>query len=138
MSATSFKSSITKSGPFFHGDPARTFRENAHELMTAVAREGAADVIGQLRSGEAGRRKIARLGDRVADHVAGELRRAPAGPKYSAVVFVRNRGYTKDEAVSMMAAASVLEGRLHAFRKTAGRISRARGVNMAELLKGIA
>lgn len=138
MAKTSFKTSITKDGPFFRHDPARTFRDNAHELMLAVVREGVADVVGQLRQGEAGRRPIAQIGDRVADHVAGELRRAPTGPKYSAAVFVRNRGYTKDEAISMMAAASVLEGRTHAFRKTAGRISRARGVNMAELTKGIA
>jgi hypothetical protein len=133
-----FKTSITKDGPFFHGDPAKTFRDNAHDLMLAVAREGAVDVRGQMRATEAGRRPIAQIGDRVADHVEGELRKAPSGSKYSAVVFVRNRGFTKNEAISLMAAASQVESQIHAFRKTSGRISRAKGVNMDELLKGIA
>jgi hypothetical protein len=132
-----FKTSIRKDGPFFHGDPAKTFGDNVHELMKAVAREGAKDVIGQLRQGEGGRRPISRLGDRVADHVVGEMRSFPPGPSYSATVFVANRGYSRREAVSLMAAASVLESRLHAFRKTAGRISRARGVNTDELFRGV-
>ena len=137
MARTTFRTSITKHGPFFRRDPARTFRENAHDMMEAVARVGAEDVIGQLRSGESGRAPIKRLGDRVSDHVAGELRRRPHGPNYTATVFVRNRGFTRKEAVSLMAAASSLESRVHAFRKTAGRISRDRGVNIDELLDGI-
>ena len=137
MARTSFRTRIVKTGPFFEHDPGKTFRQNAHEMMAAVAREGAADVRGQLASGNAGRRPIAELGDHVSDHVVGELRRRPSGPNYTAAVFVANRGFTRREAVSLMAAASVLEGRAHAFRKTAGRISRARAVNVDELLKGI-
>ena len=135
--AASFKTSLKKDGAFFDHDPAKTFRENAHELMTAVAREGAADVRGQLRVGNADRAPIRKLGDHVSDHVTGELRRSPSGPMYSAVVFVENRGYDRQKAVSLMAAASRVEGRVHAFRKTKGRISRVRGVNMDALLKGI-
>jgi hypothetical protein len=132
-----FKTSIRKDGPFFQADPAKTFATNVHDLMLAVAREGARDVIGQLRSGEGGRKPISRLGDRVTDHVTGEMRSFPPGPSYSATVFVANRGYSVREAVSLMAAASVLESRLHAFRKTAGRISRSRKVNMDGLFRGI-
>lgn len=132
-----FKTTIKKDGPFFHGDPAKTFRENAHNLMLSVASEGASDVIGQLKAGESNRRPIAALGDRVSDHVAGELRKTPAGPNYQAVVFVRNRGLSRKGAISLMAAASVVESKVHAFRKTKGRMARARAINSAELLKGL-
>ena len=132
-----FKTSIRKDGPFFHGDPAKTFRENAHDLMLAVAREGAADVRGQLAAGNSSRRPIARLGDHVSDHVEGELRKRPSGPNYQVTVFVRNRGLSVKDAVSLMAAASVVESKVHAFRKSKGRMARARAVNSAELLKGL-
>lgn len=134
---SAFRTTITKDGPFFHGDPAKTWRHNAHDLMLAVAREGAADVIGQLRVGNAGRRPIRLLGDHVSDHVVGELRRAPVGPNYRAITFVRNRGFTQAEAISLMAAASSVESRIHAFRKSKGRMARARAINSAELLKGL-
>jgi len=134
---TSFRTSIRKTGPFFRNDPGRTFAQNAHSMMLGVAREGAADVRGQLAAGNASRAPIAELGDHVSDHVAGELRRRPQGPNYTAAVFVANRGFTRKEAKSLMAAASTLEGRQHAFRKTAGRIARARSVNVDELLRGI-
>lgn len=134
---TTFKTSITKTGPFFRHDPAKTFRDNAHDLMLAIAEEGAKDIRGQLRQGEGDRRPIAAIGDRVSDHVEGELRRAPAGPNYRAVTFVRNRGYTRKEATSLMAAAAELETTIHAFRKTKGRMARARAIHNAELLKGL-
>jgi len=132
-----FKTSIKSTGPFFHGDPAKTFAGNVHEMMLALAREGRADVVGQLEQGQGGRPVVRLLKDRVADHVVGELRRAPPGSKYSAVIFIRNHGFSKPEAVSLMAAASVLEGKIHAFRKTAGRLMRSRAANAAELTKGL-
>lgn len=135
--AAKWKTSIRKDGPFFRRDPEKTFRGNAHEMMKAVARVGAEDVRGQMRVGEANRAPIRALGDRVSDHVGGELRRYPAGSPYSAVVFVVNRGFSRDDAISMMAAASRVESQTHAFRKTAGRISRSRAVNVEQLLKGL-
>ena len=135
--AAKFKTSITMKGPFFDHDPADTFRGNVHRMMVALAREGQRDVRGQLQVGESGRAPIRKLGDRVSSHVYGELRRAPTGPGFTAVVLVRNRGLGKKEAVSMMAAASFLEGTIHPFRKTVGRIMRSRAVNAEELLKGL-
>lgn len=135
--AAKWKTSIRKDGPFFRNDPEKTFRKNAHEMMLAVARVGVDDVRGQMRAGEADRAPIRALGDRVSDHVGGELRRYPSGRPYSAVVFVVNRGLGRAEAISLMAAASEVEGQTHAFRKTAGRISRSRAVNVEQLLKGL-
>jgi len=139
MAKTGFRTSIKKTGPFFRHDPGKTFRQNAHTMMLGVAREGAADVRGQMSSGNASRAPIKQLEpNHVSDHVYGELRKRPSGPNYTAAVFVRNKGFTRKEAQSLMAAASKVEGQTHAFRKTAGRISRARAVNVDELLKGIA
>lgn len=132
-----FKTTITTKGPFFDHDPAKTFMENVHTMMVALASEGAKDVHGQLRQGQGNRAPIRKLSDRVADHVGGELRKAPTGPGFSAVILVINRGLSKPEAISMMAAASFLEGTVHAFRKTQGRILRSRAVNHANLTKGI-
>lgn len=137
MGTAKFKTSIKQTGPFFDHDPAKTFAGNVHEMMSELAKQGREDVIGQLRSGEGGRKPISRLGDHVSEHVVGELRRYPSGPSYSAVIFIRNRSFTAGEAKSLMAAASVLEGRIHAFRKTAGRIMRSRAANAAELVKGL-
>lgn len=137
MAGARFRTSLKKDGAWFSHDPARTFMANVHEMMVKLAEEGAADVRGQLRMGEGGRAPIRKLGDRVADHITGELRKAPAGPGFSAWVFVENRGLGAQEAKSMMAAASFLEGSIHPFRKTQGRISRSRAVNAAELLKGL-
>lgn len=137
MKRQSYSTLIKVDGPFFTKDPSKTFRTNVHEMMLAVAREGARDVMGQIATGNHNRAPIAQIGDHVSDHVAGEMRSAPTGPGYSAVVFVRNRGYTAKEAISMMAAAAFVEKHTHAFRKTAGRIRRARGVNLGELFKGL-
>ncbi len=137
MGTAKFKTSIKASGPFFAHDPAKTFAGNVHEMMLALAKEGRQDVIGQLSAGQGERQPIRLLGDHVSDHVVGELRKAPPGSSYSAVIFIRNKKFTPEQGKSLMAAASVLEGRIHAFRKTAGRIMRSRAINAAELLKGL-
>ena len=132
------KTQIKKTGPFFTNDPAKTLRQNMHQMMLNLAKAGMKDVRSQLRSGRSERAPISRLGHHhVVDYVFGELRRYPSGPRYSARVIVRNRGLTPEQGISLMAAASQLEGELHAFRKTKGRILRTRTVNAAELLKGI-
>lgn len=132
-----FRSSIAKDGPFFRKDPAKTFRENAHDMMLEIAQVGRDDVIGQMVSGEGQRAPIKMLGDRVADHIVGELRKRPSGRAYTAVVFVRNHGFTKAEAMSLMAAASRLESAIHSFRRTYGRIRRNRAINEEALWRGL-
>lgn len=136
MAGARFRTSIRKTGGWFEHDPADTFRGNVHTMMTRLAEEGAKDVIGQL--GNSGKRSlISATGDRVSDHVVGELRKVPAGPGFSAWVFVTTRGLSKKEAISVQAAASFLEGTIHMFRKTAGRISRSREATAAEVIKGL-
>jgi hypothetical protein len=130
---------IDLSGPFFKADPQRTFRQNVRVMMDAVAAEGEADVKAQLRAGNAGRLPIRRIGDHVSEHVVGRTSNLRSRRwAVSANVSVNNRGWGKAQGVSLMAAASSVESRVHAFRKTKNRIGRTRKTNMSELLKGIA
>lgn len=137
MAGARFSTSLKKDGPWFAHDPVKTFRDNVYEMMVGLAREGAADVRGQLRAGDGNRAPIRAFGGHVSDRVTGEIRRTPAGSRYSAVVFVSTRGMSRAAAISTHAAASFLEGSVHPFRKTAGRISRSRLANADELLKGL-
>ena len=138
--ATTFKTEIKKTGVFFTSNPAKTFRQNVRVMMAAVAAEGEADVVGQLRAGESGRYPLGggiRPG-RVSGHVRGRTHNL-SGKQWAvtAVVSVNNRGFSQQQGIKLMAAASWLESQGHAFRRTTGRIRRARAVNTAELLKGI-
>jgi hypothetical protein len=129
---------IDLSGPFFKSDPVKTFRQNVRVLMDAVAAEGEQDVKAQLRAGNSGRAAIRRIGDHTSDHVIGRTR-SLAGKRWAltAVVSVNNSGLSRAQGISLMAAASSVEGRVHAFRKTKNRIGRTRKTNLSELLKGI-
>jgi hypothetical protein len=131
------KAGVKMTGPFFRHDPEKTFRSNASVMLHGIVDTGKSDVIMEMRSGQGKRAPIRLLGDRVADHVeAGMKANQPRLP--TASVYVRNEGFSRREGKSLMAAASKVESRTHAFRKVAGRLRRARGVNWAELLKGIA
>lgn len=136
-----FASNISKTGPFFTKDPAKTFRQNIRVMMDALAAEGEADVRGQLQAGEGSRYPLGggiRPG-RVSAHVKGRTH-ALTGKRWavSAVVSVNASGLNARQAIKLQAAGSVVEAETHAFRRTRGRIARARAVNRAELLKGIA
>lgn len=139
MAGTKFVTTIDRSGPFFTKDPGKTFRKNILTMMDAIAAEGEADVKAQLRSGNAGRAPISAIGDHVSEHAVGRTR-SLNGKRWevTAVVSVNNSGLTRAEGISLMAAASLVERRTHAFRRTAQRLRRARGINVTELLKGIA
>lgn len=139
MARTKITTTIDLSGPFFRSDPRRTFRQNIRVLMARVAEEGEADVKAQLRQGEGARAPIFALGDRVSDHAIGRVT-SLVGKRWavSAVISVNNSGFTKKQGISLMAAASSVEKRTHAFRRTTTRLRKARAVNAAELLRGIA
>ena len=132
---------IDKSGPFFAHDPAKTFRANIRTMMEAVAAEGEADVSAQMRATEGGRRPISSgvQPDRVGRNVVGRVT-SLSGKKWAvtAVVSVNNSGFTPRQGIALMAAASRVEGQIHAFRKTTSRIKSTRRVNVDELLRGIA
>jgi hypothetical protein len=136
--ATKITTTIQKTGPFFAKDPGKTFRQNARILMAAVAFEGERDVRAQMQAGNARRRPISRLGGHASDHVLGRTAGISGRPwAVSAVVSVRNTGFSPIQGVSLMAAASRVEQETHAFRRTTSRIRRSRAANLEELLKGI-
>jgi hypothetical protein len=130
---------IKMDGPFFRQDPVKTFRQNARVMLDAIAAEGEMDVDAQLRAGNSGRRPISALGGHVSHHVVGYTTSVRTGKRWAlaAAVNVVNEGYSTVEGVSLMAATAVLEGRLHAFRKTKNRLGRTRKANAAELIKGM-
>jgi hypothetical protein len=131
---------IDLSGPFFTNDPRKTFRQNVRVLMAAVAAEGESDVKAQLRAGESGRYPISHKvqPSHVSGHVVGRVRSLTGKPwAVTAVVSVNNSGFTKAQGIALMASAAWVESQVHAFRKTTGRIRRARALNTVELLKGI-
>lgn len=130
---------IDMSGPFFKSDPRKTFRQNVRVMMDAVAAEGEKDVKAQLEAGNAARAPIRRLGTaHTSDHVVGRTK-SLTGQRWAvtAVVSAHRPGLTRVQSISLRAAASSVESRLHPFRKTKNRIGRSRKTNMSELLKGI-
>jgi hypothetical protein len=129
---------IKMDGPFFTKDPAKTFRQNVRVMMDAIAAEGEADVRAQLRAGQAQRAVVTGTGGRVADDAVGRTT-SVSGKRWAvtAVVSANRAGLPRAQAISLRAAASVIEGRLHPFRKTKNRIGRSRKTNMSELLKGL-
>lgn len=140
MARTPITTVIDTSGPFFSRDSAKTFRANVRDLMDATAALGEADVKAQLKQGEPGRRLISAgvMPARVSGHVIGRTRNLK-GKKWqvTAVVSVNNTGFTKRQGIALMASASVLERRVHAFRRMASRLRRQRKLIQADLLKGL-
>lgn len=127
-------------GPFFTGDPAKTFRQNIRAFMDVVAAEGEADVKAQMAVDAGGRKPIRALSpQRVSDHVRGRTR-SISGRRWActAVVSVNNSGFTKAQGISLMAAASQVESQTGAFKRTAARLRRVAKRADAVLLKGIA
>lgn len=132
-----FKSSITKTGAFFEVDVKRTLRENARKMIEGVVAEGKDDVVGQLQAGEGQRFRVRRGGGRVSDRVVARVTSEHGKPwAVTGVVSVSPAGLSAPEAISLMAAASEVERQTHAFRRTAGRLRRARAANV-DLLKGL-
>jgi hypothetical protein len=137
--ATRITTTIDLSGPFFAKDVKKTFLENVHTMLEAIAEEGESDVRAQLVAGQSSRAEIRRLkGERVSSHAVGRVKSlAGKNWRYTAVISVNNSGFTREEGISLMAAASYLEGKTRAFRKTSTRLRRAKAINQAELTKGL-
>jgi hypothetical protein len=130
---------VELTGPFFEHDPGKTLRGNIEQMMEGVAEEGQRLVRSVLAAGESTREPIARLSpDRVSQHAIGRVR-SLSGKKWraTAVISVNNSGLSRVQGISLMAAASSLEGRFHAFRRTASAIRRARAILNADLTKGL-
>lgn len=129
---------IDKTGPFFRSVPSKTFLANVRVMLEAVAEEGAKDAQAQLQTGQQSRDLITYGGDRVSQHVVGRVT-SIAGRRWglSAVISVNNAKLNRVQGISLMAAASEIEGRLHVFRRTTSRLRSARAINIAELTKGL-
>lgn len=129
---------IDLSGPFFEADPSKTFRQNVRLMLDALAEEGERDVKAQLAQGEPRRYPLGMGLGRVSRHAIGRTRALDNKQwAMTAVISVNNSGLTPVQGIKLMAAASYLEGEVHAFRRTAGRLRRARAINTAELAKGL-
>ena len=141
------KRGATFSGPFFERDPRKTFRQNARDLMDAIASEGQ----NLARAAATGPE-----GDAVRDRIIGRTH-ALRGRRWAltAVVSVSTAGLSQGEARRLMAIAAGrhraitaggrnigttegLEGRTHTFRRTSSRLRRMRADAAARLLRGIA
>lgn len=132
------KTHVELSGPFFRKDPEQTMWQNIHRWMAGIAEEGERVVRMNLRRGAANRAPIRLLGDRVADHAIGRVH-SLRGKKWwaTAVISVNNSGLSPREGRSLMAAASKVEGRTHAFRSAYRDIARSRKTLQANLTEGL-
>lgn len=137
-SLTSKVTTFDLEGPFFRTDPAKTFRQNVRSMMDALAVEGARDAVAQLQVTEGSRAPLAyTTNQRVSWHVRGRTS-SLAGKRWAVTAKVGPVSIgSRREAMVLMAAASVLEGRLGVFRRTTSRLRKARAINAAELLKGL-
>jgi hypothetical protein len=127
-------------GPFFRKDPGATFRQNVRAMMDAVAEEGEKDVRAQLEAGNAGRAPVRHWGSQHSSEFVRGRTVSLTGKRWAVTAVVSllvPQGAARRQAQSLKAAGSLLEERLHAFRKTKNRLGRTRKTNMSELLKGI-
>lgn len=123
-------------GNFFKGDPKKKLSANIKDLMDELAESGERDVVGQLKAGEAARYPLGGriIPGRVSGWVQGRTESLSRKDwRKTAVVSVRPAGLDRKQAIKLAAAASWLESQTHAFRRTAGRIRRAK----TDLAKGL-
>lgn len=126
---------IDFSGPFFEGDPAKTFRANIRDFMDVVVEKGEEDVRRQI---EHNRDRMPHYTGHTAARVRGRTKNL-AGRRWATtgVVSMDTREMSRTEAIRTQAAASSIEGRFHPFRRTTAAIKRGRKVAMERLLKGL-
>lgn len=137
---------VTFTGPFFVKDPTKTFRQNVRVMMDGVAAEGESYAIELLRSGQGGRALMS-TGGRVSDHVVGRTS-SLGGRRWAVSAKIAPRPPASSAKAEMAALSGRkrgnrgvtvgIEERDHVFRRTAARLRKARAINVAELLKGIA
>lgn len=126
---------IDYTGPFFEKDPTKTLRQNVRIMLEAMAREGESDVRAQIPS---------KSGDTAAG-IHGRVKNLEGKPWAVTMVVSQQRVFPwkKRGARGFVGRGEAeyrggkLEAKLHMFRRTSGRLSRSRAVNMAELTKGL-
>ena len=135
---------IKKTGPFFHVDPAKTFRANCDTMFAAIAREGESDIKAQAEPH--------RLTGHFIEGVQGRSRRLDGAPFKNPGVTVSQllaypwKGHTTEAGAASAvmirgyrAGAQYRGGKLAPpwFRRTRARIRSVMKFNRAELLKGL-
>lgn len=121
--------------------PSAIMLENIERAMQDVADFGAGIATRGFLSGAGGRQPISAIGDRVGDHVVGRVFARPSkgGRRWhtAGVVQVYNEGLSARQGVSLMAAASILEGRLNVMRNVTRQMaSRLRKIDLTKGLGG--
>jgi hypothetical protein len=115
-------------GPLFTRKPGQTIRDNIGALMERLAGVGASETRRGYAAGSGSREPVQALGGRVADRVVGRVvaRASHGGRRWhaSGVIQVYNEGLSVQQGRSLMAAASVLEGRQNVIRKATREIGR--------------
>ncbi len=129
---------VDLSGPFFQHDPSKTFFQNVRKMMEGIAEEGAKAATEGLLTGSDSRAPVYATGDRVGDHVVGRVH-SVTGKDWvaAAVVGVSNEGMDAVTSRSLMAAASYVERRTAAIRRTTRQLNAARAVLRANLTAGL-
>lgn len=127
--------SVTFTGPFFAKDPAKTLRNNIRDMLEEIAETAEREVRQQLSAGEGSRATLAAIPNgRVSHFVRGRVASLTGKPwKLHAVISPDTSRLSATQAISVMAAASKLERRTHAFART----SRAIRAGRKDLAKGL-
>ena len=122
-------------GPFFRSNPGKTLRGNVRDMMEALAVEAEDEVKTEIGA-HAGQMPHSTGYSRNA--VIGRVK-SIAGKPWMASMVVSSSTVGKDAAESKrtLAAASIIEGRWHIFRRTASAIRRSRAILRADLVKGL-
>ena len=127
---------IRFSGPFFTGDPGKKFAANVRDFMATVAKAGEADVRARMASTRRTSRGK-RNHDPTQTYVRGRVRSLSGKPWRAYAVVSPVPGGSRAHAVSVMAAASVLETRSHPFRNAKNAVRRAADASAKALLRGL-
>lgn len=117
------------SGPWFEHDPAALFGENVERLMKEMAEFGERDVKARIGSIGTGRTRDSYRGRVV----------SLSGKKWhrTAVVSPSTAGLSRKQAISLMAAASYIEGRYHPVRRAMADVRRFKRDLETKALKGL-
>lgn len=118
-----FTTRVNFSGAFFAArDPGRTIRDNIRAMLEDIARNGEREIRAAYRAGEGRRAPVRAIGRnaRVSHFIVGRVESLTGKQwQYHAVVSPVPRGLTGAQAVALNAAASRVEGQIHAFRDAA-------------------
>lgn len=125
-------------GPFFQGDPRKKFAANVVSFMATVAAAGEADVRARTANTPRYSRQQSPYHEPVQRYVRGRIRSVAGKPwRAYAVISTNTEGMGRTRAISIKAAASVIEQRSHPFRNAKNAVKRAADRSAKDLLRGL-